>query len=171
MRLIEADAPLQPGRSGVRPVDGVTGCAMLIAREVFERIGLFEEEYFFSFEDLDFCLRARDAGFASVCVLDAFAYHRGSRSIGPRSPQRLYFAARNHLLLAKRAAPRVVVESAPRALWIVALNLAHAMRGSTAPWALGVGHVLRGIGHHLIGRYGSGARAGGGPVAPIERRA
>ena len=149
MRMIEAGAPHQPGRAGSRVVDGVAGCAMLIAREVFERIGLFDEEYFFSFEDLDFCLRARRAGFASVCVLDAVAYHHGSRSIGPRSPQRLYFAARNHLLLAKRAAPQVAVVAAARASWIVALNLAFALRGEASPRAAGVLQVLRGVGHHL----------------------
>ncbi len=172
MRMVEAGAHHQPGRAGSRVVDGVAGCAMLIAREVFERIGLFDEEYFFSFEDLDFCLRARRAGFASVCVLDAVAYHHGSRSIGPRSPQRLYFAARNHLLLARRAAPQVAVAAAARASWILALNLAFALRGEASPRAAGVLQVLRGVGHHLIGRYRSGAPSGDAPkAAPIEHRA
>ena len=43
------------------PVDAVSGCFMLIRREVFERVGLFDEEYFFSFEDLEFCQRAARA--------------------------------------------------------------------------------------------------------------
>jgi GT2 family glycosyltransferase/glycosyltransferase involved in cell wall biosynthesis len=161
MRLIEAGNELAAGASGSRPVDGVTGCAMLIAREVFEAVGLFAEDFFFSFEDLDFCLRARRAGFSSVCVLDAVAYHHGSRSIGRHSPRRLYFAARNHLLLAQRGAPRTGALALPRALWIVALNLAFAMRGEAAPRTAGAVQVLRGVGHHLRRRYGSGLARGG----------
>ena len=63
--MIEAGAEYVAGQPGSRVVDGVEGCAMLIAREVFAAAGLFVEDYFFSFEDLDFCLRARNAGYAS----------------------------------------------------------------------------------------------------------
>jgi GT2 family glycosyltransferase/glycosyltransferase involved in cell wall biosynthesis len=169
MRVLEHDAVYRPATGAAKVVDGASGCALLIEREVFDRVGLFEEEYFFSFEDLDFCLRARRAGFATVCAPDAVAYHHGSRSIGPRSPLRLYFAARNHLLLARRAAPRAAAMAALRGSWIVALNLAHALRGAAAPRAAGARQVLRGVGHHLIGRYRSGARSVGARGAPRGR--
>jgi len=140
----------------VREVDGVSGCAMLIRREVFDRIGLLAEEYFFSFEDLDFCLRARSAGFATVCVGAARAYHAGGRSIGARSARRLYFATRNHLLLAQRLAPAPSRwKAALRGGWIVALGLAHAVMRADAPAPAGVASVVRGAWHHLRGRYGS----------------
>lgn len=42
-------------------VDHVAGAAMLIKREVFEKIGYFDERFFLYFEDLDFCLRALEA--------------------------------------------------------------------------------------------------------------
>jgi len=44
-------------------LDYVSGCAMLIRRRVFEKIGFFDERYFLYFEDVDFCLRAKKAGF------------------------------------------------------------------------------------------------------------
>lgn len=44
-------------------VDYVSGCAMLIRRPVLEKIGPLDERYFLYFEDVDFCLRARKAGF------------------------------------------------------------------------------------------------------------
>ncbi len=44
-------------------VDAVSGCVMLVRREVFETIGLLPDDYFFSFEDIEFCQRARRAGF------------------------------------------------------------------------------------------------------------
>jgi GT2 family glycosyltransferase len=165
--MLDAGAEVEAAQGGRRVVDGVTGCAMLVSRDVFERVGLFEESYFFAFEDLDLCLRARAAGFSSAVVLDAVAYHHGSRSIGPRSPLRLYYAARNHLLLARRAAPRAGVAGALRALWIVALNLAFALRGVAAPRAAGVAAVLRGVGHHRIGRYGSAEPGAGAPARAV----
>ena len=72
------------------PVDAVSGCVMLVKRAVFERIGLLAEDYFFSFEDLDFCLKAREAGYHTKLAGDATAYHEGSRSIGAGSSRRLY---------------------------------------------------------------------------------
>ena len=136
-------------------VDGVSGCAMLIAREVVDAIGLFDEDYFFSFEDLDFCLRARRAGFDTLLAADATAYHEGSRSIGDSSPERLYFAARNHLLLASRTSPASsIVRRSYRLSTIVALNVAHAAiaNGATLPRRMAA--VARGTRDYLAGRYG-----------------
>ena len=44
-------------------VESVSGGAMLISKKVIEKIGLFDERYFMYFEDLDYCRRARKAGF------------------------------------------------------------------------------------------------------------
>ncbi len=43
--------------------DWVAGASMLVRREVFEKIGLLDEAYFMYYEEVDFCLRARRAGF------------------------------------------------------------------------------------------------------------
>ncbi len=45
------------------PVDFASGAAMGVQREVFEKIGLFREEFFMYCEDTEFCWRARLAGF------------------------------------------------------------------------------------------------------------
>lgn len=137
-----------------RTVDGVGGCAMLITRAVLERVGLLGEDYFFSFEDLDLCLRARGAGFVTLCVREAGVLHEGSRSIGRRSSSRFYFAARNHLLLARRAAPANPLAGFLRAGSILGLNVAHALVSAEAPRLEGVGSVLQGVWDHLRGRYG-----------------
>ncbi len=144
-------------RSGHRLVTGVSGCAMLVRREVLERIGALAEDYFFGFEDLDFCLRARTAGFLTACAGDAVALHEGSLSIGATSPRRLYFATRNHLLVAQRAAPLAHPGwRGLRAGSILALNLAHALVTSEVPRLAGVRSCLRGAWDHMRGRYGLG---------------
>lgn len=137
-----------------RTVAGASGCALLLRREMLEDVGLLDEEYFFGFEDLDLCLRARRAGWATVCAGDAVAYHQGSAAMGESSPARLYYATRNHLLVAARAAPLPAPASALRALAIVALNLAYAIRLPAVPTLAGLGACLRGARDHLRRRYG-----------------
>ncbi len=157
--LHEAAAqPTGSGTAGGRAVvDAASACVMLVRRDVFERAGLFDDAYFFSFEDVEFCLRARRAGFSTVVATDATAFHDGGLSIGPRSPRRLYFATRNHLLTASLwGERRFAGHGVLRAAWIVALNLAFALRPGGAPRAAGLGSVARGTWHHLRGRYGPG---------------
>ncbi|HPI67148.1 MAG TPA: glycosyltransferase family 2 protein [bacterium] len=44
-------------------VDQVMGAAMLIKKEVIEKIGLFDEKFWAIFEEVDFCKRAKDVGY------------------------------------------------------------------------------------------------------------
>lgn len=136
------------------PVAAVMGCATLIRASVLEETGGFDDDFFFSFEDLDLCLRAARCGFRTVCVPDAVAYHAGSRSIGTASPARLYFATRNHLLVARRSSPLTPPLGAARTTAIVLLNLAHAVSCGWMPAPTGLRACLRGAWHHLRRRYG-----------------
>jgi GT2 family glycosyltransferase/glycosyltransferase involved in cell wall biosynthesis len=142
-----ASLATEPGR-----VEAVSGCVMLIRQEVFDRAGLLDEDYFFSFEDIDFCLRAEDAGFRSACVPEAVAYHEGGRTIGRRSTRRVYFATRNHLRLQARVGART--HRAVGAACVIGLNAAYVVAGSQAPLVRGLGAVARGAWHHFRGRYG-----------------
>jgi GT2 family glycosyltransferase/glycosyltransferase involved in cell wall biosynthesis len=144
-----------------REVDGVSGCLMLVKREVFEAVGLLDTDYFFSFEDLDFCLKARRAGFSTVLAGAAAVYHEGGRSIGATSPRRLYFAARNHLLLARRNDPSAGrFASLCRGCSIVLLNLAHAVRSSGGSLPVRLAAVVRGTRDYAGGRFGADPAAG-----------
>ena len=134
-------------------VDAISGCVMLIRRGVFERAGLLDDSYFFSFEDVEFCLRARRAGFDTVCVPEAIAYHEGGRTIGRRSPRRVYFATRNHLRLAAETGPSAV--RTLRAAAVLGFNAAYVLLSPEAPLFGGTAALLRGAWHHLSGRYGA----------------
>ena len=82
-------------RAGARPfrADYVTACGVLIRREVFETIGLFDEQYFMYFEDADFCRRARRAGFGIWCVPAAHMWHKVSLSARKDKPSNRYSMA------------------------------------------------------------------------------
>ncbi len=139
-------------------VRAVSGCAMLIRRDVLEKTGLFDGDYFFFFEDVDLCLRAHSAGFETRCVPDARAYHEGGRTIGSRSARRVYFATRNHLKLGSRLEARRLRRALTTGS-IVALNVAYVVRSPDAPLFSGLAAVVRGAWHHLLGRYGPDAAA------------
>jgi GT2 family glycosyltransferase len=138
-------------------VDAVSGCLMLIKSEVFKKAGLLDEKYFFSFEDLDLCLKARRAGFTTVLAGQAIVYHEGGQSLGARSPKRFYYAARNHLRLARQADPSgSAVTAFGRSCAIVALNLAHAILSPGGSLPVRVAAVARGTRDYITGRFGPG---------------
>jgi GT2 family glycosyltransferase len=51
-----------PARDEEHPTDWVAGASMIVRRAVFESVGLMDEAYFLYFEEVDFCLQARRAG-------------------------------------------------------------------------------------------------------------
>jgi GT2 family glycosyltransferase len=146
---------LPPG--AVHEVDAASGCVMLIRRDVFDRAIDFDPDYFFSFEDIDFCLRAKEAGFRTACVQEAFAYHEGGRSIGRRSARRVYYATRNHLKLSRRIGPAWA--SMARGPLVAGLNLAYVLAAPEVPLLGGLSAVGRGIWDHVRGSYGTGPAA------------
>jgi GT2 family glycosyltransferase len=59
------------------PVAQLMGAFLLVRRRVFEALGGFDERFFLYFEEVDFSLRLRDAGYESLFVAEASAQHRG----------------------------------------------------------------------------------------------
>ena len=80
-------------QASARDVDYVTGSAMLIHRRVLETIGLFDERFFAYYEDLDYCIRARKAGFRILTVPAAHVWHKVASTTGLQSPRREYLMA------------------------------------------------------------------------------
>jgi len=81
--------------------DFATGACMLVKSEVFKKIGYFDEKYFLYLEDLDFCVRAKKAGFKIVFEPKAIAWHKNAASAGGSgSSLQDYYITRNRLLFA-----------------------------------------------------------------------
>ena len=78
-------------------VDFLNACALLIHRTVFEKIGLFDTSYFMYAEDVDFCWRARRAGFKMGCATQARMWHKVSASTGVHHPQSRYWRTSNQI--------------------------------------------------------------------------
>ena len=78
---------------------------MLVKKEVFEKIGYFDEKYFLYLEDMDFCVRAEKAGFKIFFQPRAVIWHKNAKSTGGSgSSLQDYFITRNRLLFAVKYA-------------------------------------------------------------------
>jgi GT2 family glycosyltransferase len=140
--------------SGVVPADALSGAVMMISRAALERVGPLDEDYFFSFEEIDWCLRARKAGFGLGVVLHARARHAGSQTIGHSSPDRLYYAARNHVRVAEKLEPRRGVVRWARRAAMLALDLGHALRQREVARSPAFQAVIGGFRDACRGRFG-----------------
>lgn len=83
-------------------VDYACGAALLIKREVFEKIGELESKFFLIWEESDFCARAQRAGFLTMTCPEAKIWHKVSASFVGGKPHSTYFWWRNRLLWIER---------------------------------------------------------------------
>ncbi len=75
-------------------LDYLTGASLLVKRAVFEEVGLLDEGYFMYWEDADFCLSIRRAGWRLAVAEESVVYHKESSSVGRKSvAQDVYFNA------------------------------------------------------------------------------
>ncbi|MDP3731034.1 MAG: glycosyltransferase family 2 protein [bacterium] len=81
------------------PKEYVIGAAMLIKKEVLEKIDGFDEIYFLYFEDADLCLRAQLAGYRLKIAPETTIYHQVSASTSALGkPLILRYHMRNALI-------------------------------------------------------------------------
>jgi len=86
----------------IKEVDYVAGCAILVKREVIEKIGLLDKRYFFYYEDTDWCARAKKAGYSVIFVPEAKIWHKIGASSGKIEGFSLYYSMRNRFLFMKK---------------------------------------------------------------------
>jgi GT2 family glycosyltransferase len=151
---------LPAGAGEVLACDWVDGGTMLVRRQVFERVGEFDERFWGYCEEADLCLRARKAGFEVGVVAAARADQESG--MGKRIGAWAYLTTRNGIEYAGRArGARGVATITLRSLTIVALNLIRAglrrarLRpgGPAEPWALAIG-TWRGAIDRFRGHWG-----------------
>jgi GT2 family glycosyltransferase len=90
-------------KSDMVDVDFVPGSGLLVRCDVLSQIGLLEPSYFFGFEDIEWCIRAKKSGWRVVMVPAAIIYHKESASVGgPLSAVAIYYHSRNFFLFMNR---------------------------------------------------------------------
>lgn len=110
-----------------RVVDQVMGSFLLMRRSLFQSLGGFDERFFVYFEDLDLSYRAWKAGWRSVYLADAQAYHKGGGTSRQTKDRRLFYMLRSRIIYAYKhfswwsatmvAFMTVLVEPISRLIW------------------------------------------------------
>jgi GT2 family glycosyltransferase len=108
-------------------VDWVCSCFMIVSRDVLEDVGLFDERFFFGWEDADLCVRAAQKGHRVVYIPGSVVWHKG---FGEEKKERLkgkplYYATRGHFIFIGKHFNRKQILSSglhfitrfPRAMW------------------------------------------------------
>lgn len=98
-----------PAYAEERDVEWIAGCAMWLRARALAAVGLFDEEFFAYHEEVEWCARARAAGWRVVYCPDAVVTHggRGTSTAVASVRVRKYFTARNMVLYARRHASPV----------------------------------------------------------------
>jgi hypothetical protein len=86
----------------IKEVEWVSGCALLIKRQVIETIGLLYAGYFAYFEESEWCSRCKKAGYKIVYVPRARLWHKALSTVGKQHGFELYYMTRNQFLFMRR---------------------------------------------------------------------
>ena len=84
------------------PTPYAHGAAMMVKREVVDKVGLMPECYFLYYEELDWSMMIRRAAYDIWYEPACTIYHKESQATGQNSPLKSYYMTRNRLLFAKR---------------------------------------------------------------------
>ena len=84
------------------PTPYAHGAAMMVKREVIDQVGMMPECYFLYYEELDWSIMIRRAGYEIWYDPTVTVFHKESRATGQSSPLRMYYITRNRLLFVKR---------------------------------------------------------------------
>ena len=146
----DRDQPAEPVRESGE-VFSASGGASLFRASLFADVGLFDEEFFAYFEDVDLGFRARLAGHRVRYCADAVAYHdQGATSRTMSGFATRQFFRNLPLLLAKNVPARLLPSVVARFLLVYSLMVVHQFRrrqGAPALWgvAASIGLVIRGL--------------------------
>ena len=95
--------PVGSGADPAGPTDWVTGCALAIRADLWQRLGGLDAGYYIYAEDVDLCLRARAAGATIGYCPEATIAHEVSSTVGgPTSPFKAYHRTRARRQLLRR---------------------------------------------------------------------
>jgi GT2 family glycosyltransferase len=130
-----------------RDVEYLSGCSLLVRREVIERIGMLREDYFMYWEDVDWSVRAQEAGWSCRYVPKSRVWHKVSASLKNAGFLDLRYETRNRLYFYTRNRPKRL---AGVELWTLRDVASLWVRGK---WADGAAR-LAGVLDFLLGRTG-----------------
>ena len=94
--------------NGQHDISGYThsahGCAMMVKKEVIEKVGMMEEKFFVYYDESDWSARIIKAGYKIYYQAKGLCFHKESISMGKQSPMKVHFMTRSRILYMRRHA-------------------------------------------------------------------
>jgi GT2 family glycosyltransferase len=141
--------PDDPAFSRPRRIASAPATAAVYRRELFDRIGFFDEMFESYLEDVDLGLRCAAAGLGGFYEPQAVAYHEASGTLGAWHAATIRRISRNQVLLARRHFGLTWAVVAGQVLW-GAVALRHGRFGA---WLRGKFEGLRAENAPLASRF------------------
>lgn len=106
----------EPASRYIRPekVGALSGCAFVIRKELLDRLGGFDPDFFLYLEDVDLSWRVRLAGYDILYVPTSIVHHKFKLSIAPW--KHFYLERNRHLMLLKNLSPKLLLVMLPALL-------------------------------------------------------
>ncbi|HJV36720.1 glycosyltransferase family 2 protein [Geomonas sp.] len=141
----------------IAEMDTLSGCSLLVRSALVERVGLLDDRFFLFYEETDWILRAKKAGFKMLYVPKARIWHKVSASVGGhQSPLMLYYMIRNNALLMRKNVGRgsyllflvifLLLVIPKKLINVLLLNSERRIQKARA--------ILTGLCHFFAGRFG-----------------
>jgi len=135
-------------------VFGACAGAALYRTRMLDDIGLFDEDFFLVYEDVDLSFRAQLRGYKCLYVPDAIVYHRAGSSIGDDSPVSVYYSHRNLEWVYIHNMPGKLIKRTiiNHAIYNIASFLCFVARGRGGDFVRAKWHALKGLNRALAKR-------------------
>lgn len=130
----------------------VSGCAMLVRMAAVDEVGGLDNRFYLTWEDVDWCLTMRGAGWGVCVVPGARIFHKGGRSGAKLVGIWSYYAVRNSLLLALKHGGKSYFSALFR---VTGRHLRSALRCEGRERFEVLGTIAEGLWDHLRGNYGA----------------
>ncbi len=171
-RLLSPWLVAPPERNETQVCGWIPGAALMIRREVFEKVGLLDEDLYTYFDDVDYCLRAKRAGWPTWYVPESRIVHLVGRTTGitavenrPKRRPSYWFWARRHYFLKNFGAWHATLADAAAIMGLCFWKLRLALSKKPNP---DPPHLLRDLLSHSVFRTGYQIRPVANPALTEE---
>ncbi|MHC4105542.1 MAG: glycosyltransferase family 2 protein [Planctomycetota bacterium] len=126
---------------------GACAGAALYRTRMLADIGLFDEDFFLLYEDVDLCFRAQLRGYKCLYVPDAIVYHKAGSSIGDDSPISVYYSHRNLEWVYIQNMPSSLIKKTilNHLVYTIAAFIFFVARGRATDFIRAKWHALKGL--------------------------
>ena len=90
----------------IKEIFWASGACLFVKKEIFQKLGGFDEDYFAHQEEIDFCWRARNLGYKAYYTGFSSVYHVGGATLNSMNPRKTFLNFRNSLYSITKNLPK-----------------------------------------------------------------